>query len=375
MYDKLCGIPFFEEIRNVVEGGKFEAYFVGGCVRDIILDRRVHDVDMVCFSHDYKDFASAVKKALPSVWVDFKDNIRLVRGRFEIDISKPRGAKLADDLAKRDFTINNLAMDTMGNIFGCRADIDKRIIRHTGADAFRDDPLRLLRAYRFQAQLGFQIAPETADKIRAEKGMISASASERIYAEMDKLLDGQHSAGALADMDETGLFDAITGLRIKDENLSAAGAGRGLVFFCASVFYGLDAEVINSLTVRLNLPNTVKKRALRTADFARSLPDALENGVISVRKLIYRYQDEHLDGACLYRIHHNNSESEEAVLEQSHHVDFALAEKLNGQLLREIGVADGPVMGDILKTVRPMLASGELADVNEAVRFIKDKYL
>jgi len=166
-------LPFYEKIEKIVKEGGFEAYFVGGCVRDLLLDRKVHDIDMICFSHDYKEFASALKDGFFCVWVEFKDNIRLVHGKKEIDISKPRGEKLAEDLLKRDFTINNLAADIDGNVYGDPADLSEKVLRHISDDSFTDDPLRILRTFRFYAQMGFRIAPETMRKIGDEKHLLT----------------------------------------------------------------------------------------------------------------------------------------------------------------------------------------------------------
>lgn len=239
MHNRLLKIPYFTELKKVILEGGFDAYFVGGCVRDIMLGRPVHDVDMVCFSHDYKAFASAVKADLPSVWVEFKDNIRLVRGSVEIDISKPRGETLEEDLSKRDFTINNLAMNTVGDIFGDTTDLDGRVVRHVSDSTFKDDPLRILRAFRFKAQVGFNIAPETIEKIKNEKVISADSASERIFAELDKLFTGAYACDTLESMINTGVYEIVTGGIPADRvDKLVADSGRGLVFFLPHPCFG-----------------------------------------------------------------------------------------------------------------------------------------
>lgn len=231
MYAELLKIPHFNMIKDAVIKNRCEAYFVGGCVRDILLGRDVHDVDLVCFSHSYHDFARLIKGAVPSVWVEFKDNIRLVRGRTEIDISKPRGETLAEDLTKRDFTINNLAMDISGEIFGDTSDLEKKRIRHVSSGVFEDDPLRILRTFRFQSQLGFEIVPETIQKARSERFLLELSASERIFAELDKLFKGRSAVSALYSMDECGVYSIVTGgLELNKLDTMSADTGRGLVF-------------------------------------------------------------------------------------------------------------------------------------------------
>ena len=384
MHNRLLKIPYFNELKKIILDGGFDAYFVGGCVRDIILERPVHDVDMVCFSHDYKCFATAVKKNLPSVWVEFKDNIRLVRGRVEVDISKPRGRNLAEDLSKRDFTINNLAINTAGDIFGDKTDLESKIVRHVDDHTFSDDPLRILRTFRFNAQVGFEIAPETLAKIKIEKDLITQSASERIFAELDKLFLGDYAYQTLQSMIETGIYEVITGGIEPDcvDELTAK-SGRGLVFFAASLFRKLEKASADELATKLNFPNLLKKKAFRTAEFYNQVGEILEFGDDFVlRKLIYAYPDEMDDGLKLYELaaecdNMPMSKLEDnifRVMNQLKHVDFETPDRINGQLLQEIGVAPGPKMGEIIKSVKPLLASGELASIDEAVEYINKEF-
>jgi len=385
MHNNLLKIPFFNEFKKLILDGGYDAYFVGGCVRDILLDRDIQDIDLVCFSHDYKDFASAVKANIPSVWVEFKDNIRLVHGRIEIDISKPRGEVLEEDLVKRDFTINNLAMDTGGNIFGDRTDLDSKIIRHIGEDTFSDDPIRILRAFRFMAQLGFNISADTLNKIFRERSLLEQSASERIFGEVDKLFKGESACDALKTMEDSGVFRIMTGGIASDcYDERASNAGRGLVFFASSLFCRLDKDEKDMLAGRLNFPNAMKKRADRIAYFTTELTrllDAEDN--ISIRKLIYQYPDELDDGMKLYMIKSLcDGMTEEAVedkefivMSQLPHINFNLPERLNGVLLQDMGVAPGPMMGEILKDVKPKMASGEINTLEKAAEYIKEKYL
>jgi len=378
----LKAIPFYQELKKVVESGGFEAYLVGGCVRDLMLERDIHDIDMVCLSHDYKDFAESVRKVLPSVKVEFKDNVRLVRGRFEIDISKPRGDKLDADLLKRDFTVNNLAMNFDGELFGDRSDIDSKIIRHVSDDTFKDDPLRLLRAFRFMGQLGFQIAPETIDKIKSEKWMISVSASERVYAELEKLFMSSNGDKALGAMVESGLCSEVfEGVDVGCSDF--ASATKGIEFFFSSLFRRCDYEIIKRLSKDLNLPTSVRKGASGTADFANSLFDNMNSDDISLRKLIYSSPDFFESGLELFRLVRDcqgDCEDEtEAFLakmrEQFDAVDFDAASFIDGAFLTGLGAEAGPEMGLMIKDTRPMLASGEIDNLFEAGIYIMDKYL
>jgi len=374
-------IPFFTELKDLVHTGGYDAYFVGGSVRDVIMGRDIHDIDMVCFSHDYKDFAQAVKKALPSVWVEFKDNIRLVRGRVEIDISKPRGLSMEEDLRRRDFTINNLAMSFGGEIFGDMTDLNAGVIRHISENTFSDDPIRILRVFRFVSQLGFTMTDSTREKIINEKLLLKNTACERIFGELDKLFSGKHSVKALREMINTGVYSVlIEGVPPGAVDEMTAARGRGFEFFISGIFTRADAQTLRQVSASLNLPNSMKKRASAISYVSQKLSEMLESdNDFSIRKLIYAYPYELEDGLELFRIISENKgenpvyieKSADRVMNQLKYVDFTGPDRINGELLSELGVVKGPQMGQIIKEIRPMMASGELPDIDSAVKYIK----
>lgn len=376
-------IPFYSQIQALVKEGGFDAYLVGGCVRDVILGRDVNDIDMVCLSHDYRDFAQAVRILLPSAWVEFKDNVRLVCPNLEIDISKPRGETIEEDLLKRDFTINNLAMDFDGAVIGDDTDIKNRRIRHVTEESFSDDPLRMLRAFRFQSQLGFDIAEETRLKIKAEKYTIEQSARERVLQELVKLFTGEKAASALIEMHECGLYELIfekcgfTCLAVE-----AAKTGKGLEFFLSALMTG--AENRDVLTA-LCLSNAAARKVTRTAEAADTLAQSSgkDSDDIEIRKLIYAYPDELEDALMLMELMKRCMGEScwktelyvHKVMMETKNVDFELPMMLNGGFLMTMGISAGKLMGEIINEMRPMLASGEIRDMDDAEKYIKNKYL
>ncbi|GAC1431065.1 MAG: CCA tRNA nucleotidyltransferase [Chloroflexota bacterium] len=198
----------------------YELYAVGGCVRDLLLGRPTTDYD---FTSDAlpeatkKVLATLHPDALYAVGEKFGTIGAVIEGhRIEVttfrgDVYTPEGKRhpevtfgvgLADDLARRDLTINAMAyrlsdsavgggvLDALVDPFGGRADLGARLIRAVG-DApmrFREDPLRLLRAVRFATTLGFTITPETEAAIHAEAPRLAEVSRERIADEMNKLL-------------------------------------------------------------------------------------------------------------------------------------------------------------------------------------------
>ncbi|WP_303700380.1 HD domain-containing protein [Flexistipes sinusarabici] len=183
-------IPFAGDIIRAAADSGAEVYFVGGVVRDLLMRRRIHDVDITCFGIVYTEFAGLLAYMAGATYVPFKDNVRLVKGGFTIDVSKPRGETIKTDLQKRDFTINNLALTLKGEIIGDSYDLENALIRHVYPSVFDDDPLRILRAFRFVSECGFDIAPETSRLIADKADKINNVAKERIYQEIFRFFTG-----------------------------------------------------------------------------------------------------------------------------------------------------------------------------------------
>lgn len=196
-------------IKTLQENG-FEAYAVGGCVRDALLGRTPHDWDVTTSALPQevkKLFRRTVDTGIlhgtVTVLLDkegFEVTTYRVDGAYE-DARHPKEvsftASLAEDLKRRDFTINAMAYnDTDGlvDLFDGATDLQKKMIRCVGnaRERFSEDALRILRAFRFSAQLDFTIAEET-EKAAAELAeTLRKISAERIYAELSKLVVSSH---------------------------------------------------------------------------------------------------------------------------------------------------------------------------------------
>lgn len=138
---------------------------------------------------------------------------------------------LEEDLKRRDFTMNAIAMDEYGTIidpFGGREAIRRRIIRTVGEaeKRFREDALRMMRAVRFVSQLGFALAADTEQAIGQNAPLLAHISVERMTMEMEKLLAGPFAARALPLLAQTGLSAYLPGLVGKEKQLRRAAAYR-----------------------------------------------------------------------------------------------------------------------------------------------------
>ena len=195
-----------DAILQTLERAGFEARYVGGCVRDTLLGRPVHDWDIASQALP-EDVLRLFPRCVPTGLQHGTVTVLLDGTSAEVttyrldgayhDSRHPDGVRfvrsLADDLARRDFTINAMAMDLSGTItdlFGGREDLARGVIRCVG-DAetrFREDALRMLRARRFAAQLGFALEAGTEAAIGRCTGLCAALSRERVREEAEKTL-------------------------------------------------------------------------------------------------------------------------------------------------------------------------------------------
>ena len=200
------------EILNILTGAGFEAYLVGGCVRDTIMKRSFHDTDITTNARpeqimevfrNYKTIPTGIKHGTVTViseGIPYEITTYRIDGTYS-DSRRPDSVEftsnLREDLARRDFTINAIAMNYAGEIsdyFGGFEDIKNGIIRCVGSPEkrFSEDALRIMRAVRFSSQLGFKIEPETAKAIHEMKNRLKNISKERIREELDKLICGKN---------------------------------------------------------------------------------------------------------------------------------------------------------------------------------------
>ena len=204
---------------NALEQAGFAAYAVGGCVRDQVLGMTPNDYD-VCTSAKPRDmeriFAkertieTGIRHGTLTVMIDgmameittFRQDGEYTDGRHPESVHFT--GDVTDDLSRRDFTINAMAYSPIRGFidpFGGRKDCEKGIIRCVGeAEArFREDALRILRALRFSARLGFPIEEKTAAAIHLQKDDLHRISRERVAAEMNGWLLGDHAHETLND--------------------------------------------------------------------------------------------------------------------------------------------------------------------------------
>ncbi len=224
--------PVLQDIINFTANTNYNAFLIGGFVRDIFLYRNSKDIDIVVekdglqFAKELADFLKVKKvsifKTYGTAQIIYKGvEIEIVNARKESYTLESRNPQvqqgtLLDDQNRRDFTINALAIDlkkpfALIDPFDGLADLDNLCIK-TPLDpniTFSDDPLRMLRAIRFASQLGFKINDETFDAIIANKDRVKILSKERITEELNKIMASPVPSIGFYLMDDAGILEII----------------------------------------------------------------------------------------------------------------------------------------------------------------------
>lgn len=206
-------------VYNLLKQNKHKLYLVGGAVRDYLMNKDTHDCDIIVEDISAKEFCKEFSKdneVATVITLDEVNNIyRIVMPDKinYIDVTNPINNSLEDDLNRRDLTINALAIDLkteeLIDLSGGQQDLKNGIVRAISEENFIDDPLRIIRAFRFASVLGFEIDKNTQAIIKKHSGLVLKPAVERINCEILKLFGGKYAHKVLLDMDKVGIIDIL----------------------------------------------------------------------------------------------------------------------------------------------------------------------
>lgn len=203
-----------EKIKPYIKN--YDSYLVGGYLRDLLSGEISPDRDIAIKCDNLAKLTKKIADELNGSFVELdpvNEIYRVVFGDDYIDFAKLLNNNLIDDIKRRDFTINAITYDINNEKFvditGGKKDFEEKIIRTYKISNLSDDPLRTLRAIRFQAKLGFRIDDEIINFIKENNSLILNVAPERIHQELIKTFEGKFLIDALFSMDETGLLDVI----------------------------------------------------------------------------------------------------------------------------------------------------------------------
>lgn len=224
-------LSLLAEVSRFLRDRQVDSFLVGGFVRDTLLGRPTGDID-IAVAADVLQIAPEMAEALRGRAVSLDEVNRIIRvvllpepdqktskKQWYIDLST-LARDIHQDLSRRDFTINAMAIDlhslVTGTVtpqlldpFGGVDDLHRKVIRAVNDRVFEEDPARLLRAQRLASELGFSISPETAELISRNSRLITRVAGERIREELVRILAAPEAGLAVRCLDNLGLLTAI----------------------------------------------------------------------------------------------------------------------------------------------------------------------
>jgi len=226
------------EILQKLKENNFEAFFVGGFVRDKLLGITSEDIDITTSATP--DEVIALFKHVKETGKKY-GTVTILKGEFKFEVTTFRSdgeyvdkrrptevtysKNIEEDLSRRDFTINALIMDEEDNINDYHNglhDLKHKLIKtiNNPMTRFKEDALRMLRAFRFVSKLGFDIDDNTFEAIKELKSSIKDLAIERVMVELEKIIKGTHRNKAFKLMLESGVADELYGIKEGIEHVS-----------------------------------------------------------------------------------------------------------------------------------------------------------
>ena len=383
----------FEPARPVlqkIEDAGFEAYFVGGCVRDTILGDAIHDIDIATSAYP-SEIKSIFKRTVDTgiehgtvMILDHGTGYETTTFRTESgyqDYRRPDKVtfvrSLSEDLKRRDFTINALALRENGEVvdlFDGLGDLKKHLIKAVGDpnERFHEDALRMMRAVRFASKLDFVISTETLQGIKNNAPLLEKIAVERIRVEFEKLLMGQNPVAGLRDFIETGLYQYCPELKEQKQKLS------GLLLLnnwqienveqawaVIAIQLGMDTRGVSGFLKKWKTSNNL------IVDVKKTLPviHGLHNQNLEPMKLFNAGEKAVKDAnqvAKLYgwAVPDRKLKDKYDSLPIKTKNDLAVN---GGILMKEAGIKPGPLLGKILNMLVNQVVNGELANTQSAL--------
>ena len=369
----------------------FEAYFVGGSVRDTVMNRPIHDIDIATsatpdevISIFPKTVDVGAKHGTIIVVTNDGDMYEITTYRTEGTYSDNRRpdevvfvTSLEDDLRRRDFTINAMAMSIDGEIvdpFSGQDDIKNRLIKTVGVaqERFHEDALRMMRAVRFASQLQFDIDSNTLHAMKEHSNRLSSVSVERKTIEFIKLLKGKNVQRALQYLLETTLYLYLPNLQDKEQEMMSMSQLNFSSFTS-------DSEIWTAVIISLKIQD------VKTFLSDWKLPNKVIQQVLSNVNCIGEWKEYNWTKLLLYKVGivtalecdnilsiTNNEVSVKHVLLKMHE-QLPIKDKhdlmINGNdILQIVNKKRGSWVKDMLQEIERKVIAGELENRTDALK-------
>lgn len=256
-------------LNNLASFFDNKVYLVGGAVRDILLNKDIIDRDLIVVDEDAKDFSIKCAQFFNGKFVPLDEENKIYRVVLPdkinyLDITNPIENSLKKDLLRRDLTINavcaNIKTGEIIDYVGGLDDFGNKILKGIKYENFTDDPLRILRIFRFHSVLGFEIDNSLMTVAKKYSTLIDKPARERIEYELMKLFNGEFAHSALLKMDEVGILERLFPF-VGELKQVPPNAHHHLDLFHHSV------ETVNQIQILYTKSDNIIKEHLEKIDF------------------------------------------------------------------------------------------------------------
>lgn len=367
----------------------YEAYVVGGAVRDMIAKRRVHDYDIASSASPsdvlrvfgaYKTVKTGLKHGTVTVIIgEYPVEITVFRRESAYsDGRHPDSVTAADsieeDLSRRDFTINAMALSPDGKLidpFGGRKDIKAKKIRCVGdpEKRFSEDRLRILRTLRFSSELCYDTEEKTGQAVRNGKELVLTVSAERVYAELYRLVNGDGAPRVLIDYAD--VICLILGIKQNGRYDSAAEnigkLPKDAVLRITALLSGCGADTAAAAAKRLRCSNAEAERMIGSAKYADADPQSGAELKRFINKAGFQTAKDVFAIRSLYDPH-----AEELLIQTGEIFDrgepvFIKDLAVNGTDLIAAGATEGKETGELLDTLLTLVTDGKAENERNAL--------
>lgn len=384
-----------KKVQLIGQEHGYSVYLVGGFVRDVILGRRTVDID-IAVEGDAIKIARELQSLKPGKLTIFNDFLtaKIEWPEFNLDLATARQehyphpgalpvvepARIEEDLLRRDFTINAMAISLNYPTEGILVDpsngykdLKEELIRILHDRSFVDDATRIWRAVRYEQRLNFKIEEHTLDLLLRSLEMLKTISGDRLRYELECILKEECPEKALRRAEELGLLDYLS----PELSISGEVAER---FHRAREHYGQTPPQEVYLALLLwDITPTEKERLINFLKFNQKAASIIrETGDLKKVNLedaltpgqIYEKLEGYLDLALTVYLLASDSKNAERIKLYLDKLRFTRP-SLSGDDLKRLGLKEGPMIGECLEALRRALINGEISSPEQEEQFVR----
>ncbi|MGW9814980.1 CCA tRNA nucleotidyltransferase [Staphylococcus cohnii] len=385
-------------ILKILQSNQYQAYFVGGSVRDYLMHKTIHDIDITT-SATPEEVEAIFEKTIPIGREHGTINVVYNGEHYEVTTFRAEGdyddhrrpnevffvRELYEDVKRRDFTMNAIAMDADFHIhdyFNGQQDIKNRIIRTVGnaQERFNEDALRIIRGLRFQSQLGFSLENETFYGMQSHINDIEHLSIERIVVELKKLTSGKYVANSFENLQRLNAFNYIP--FFKHYNLNNFILDEAIPFTLLVALLKVQQPSIKGNLNDLKISNNDKKYISKLEKLLNQLPNIKSKSDFKI--LIYDYGEQDIQSILNYMDLHIKNHlpsfsplviNTQSVKEVSKQLPIQSRKDIdiNGKVILEaVNKQSGPWLKTILRDIELAIIDGDVQNIkSELIRWVK----